>query len=92
VRTPDVNGIELHDNSDDNHILSDVVNDIVLDGLFVGGSGNHLDRNLLSNKGQWGTRLAGLANDNTYGRNTARRNADPPASSGFSSRKRGDEP
>jgi parallel beta-helix repeat protein len=77
-------GIWLAGFSDDNLVLNNVVSQSWTDGVFVEGSRNHIDRNVMNNNGVsgqgHGLHLSAIwAGDyNTFGRNTARGNPGGP--------------
>ena len=77
-------GIWLAGFSDDNLVLNNVVTQCATDGLFVEGSRNQIDRNVLNSNGTSGMGhglhlSANWGGDwNTFGRNTARGNPGGP--------------
>ena len=75
VMNTSFHGIEITGGSAGHLVLNNVVRQAAFDGIFVGGSRNHIDRNLLTDNGTSGTGFGlhfGLAStDNNFGRNSA---------------------
>lgn len=64
-------GIFVADSAADNLILENVVTG-ARRGLWMTGSRNHIERNVLNATTTWGLHFGFAASDNTYGRNTAK--------------------
>lgn len=87
VRDVSDDGIDVAGYSDDNLLLDNVVSHCSRDGVRIEGAGNHVDRNLLNSNctggggNCWGLHFVNTpwGGQNTFGRNTARRNGGLPA-------------